>query len=67
MTALELCLALVHADSPDEVVNILQKAGYWDDHSVWRDLGDNENNYSVRRSCSPWPISSRPALVRASR
>jgi len=58
MTAMELCLALVHADSPDEVVSILQKAGYWDDHSVWRDLGDNENNYSVIGAQQSDPIAA---------
>ncbi|HET8636086.1 MAG TPA: hypothetical protein VFL96_04475 [Acidobacteriaceae bacterium] len=58
MKAQELCMALVQADSPDEVVSILQKAGYWDDHAVWRDLGDNENNYSVVGAQQSDPIAA---------
>jgi hypothetical protein len=58
MKAQELCMALVHADSPDEVVSILQKAGYWDDHAVWRDLGDNENNYAVIGAQQSDPIAA---------
>lgn len=58
MKAQELCMALVHADSPDEVVSILHEAGYWDDHSVWRDLGDNENNYSVIGAQQSDPIAA---------
>ncbi|MEA3061220.1 MAG: hypothetical protein QOJ94_1001 [Sphingomonadales bacterium] len=58
MKAQELCMALVHADNPDEVVGILQKAGYWDDHAVWRDLGDNENNYAVIGAQQSDPIAA---------
>jgi hypothetical protein len=58
MKAQELCMALVHADSPDEIVGILRNADYWDDHSVWRDLGDNENNYSVIGAQQSDPIAA---------
>lgn len=58
MKAQELCMALVHADTPDEVVGVLHKAGYWDDHTVWRDLGDNENNYSVVGAQQSDPIAA---------
>lgn len=58
MKAQKLCTALIHADSPDEVVNILQTAGYWDEPSVWRDLGDNENNYSVIGAQQSDPIAA---------
>jgi len=43
----DLCHKLIHADSEEEVVKILQMAGYWDDPDAWRDLGDNENNYAA--------------------
>ena len=43
----ELALALVHADTEDEVADLLDRAGYWSDLRYWRCLGDNENNYSV--------------------
>jgi len=42
----ELCMTLMRADSESEVVALLTEAGYWDDPTAWRDLGDNENNYS---------------------
>lgn len=58
MKAQELCMALVHADSPEDVVYVLQKAGYWDDHTAWRDLGDNENNYSVIGAQQSDPIAA---------
>ena len=54
----ELCMALVRADTSDEVVGILQKSGHWEDHSVWRDLGDNENNYSVVGAQQSDPIAA---------
>ena len=41
----ELCLSLMKADSEDEVVDLLQQAGYWHDRDVWRFLGDTENNF----------------------
>ena len=58
MTPQELCLALVHADSPGEVITILSEASYWDDGDVWRDLGDNENNYSVVGAQQSDPIAA---------
>ncbi len=42
-----LCLALMHADTEDEVVRILADAGYWSNDAAWRLLGDNENNFST--------------------
>ena len=43
----ELCLALMRADTEQEVINILKQAGYWDTVSFWRPYGDNESNYSI--------------------
>lgn len=42
-----LCLNLMSADSEAEVIGILRDAGYWDDPSCWRDLGDEPENYST--------------------
>jgi hypothetical protein len=42
----ELCLSLMRADSEAAVIEILNAAGYWDNKRVWRDYGDNENNFS---------------------
>jgi hypothetical protein len=45
--ARELCLSLMKADSEDEVVCLLQHAGYWDDPAVWRFYGDRETNFDT--------------------
>ncbi len=42
-----LCQSLVEADSEQEVIQILKKAGYWDVQRNWEFYGDNENNFSV--------------------
>lgn len=42
-----LCIALMHADQEDDVIELLKGAGYWNDSSVWRPYGDNEYNYST--------------------
>jgi hypothetical protein len=47
MDAKELCLALMRADSEDEVVRLLTEAGHWDNPSAWRHLGDDDNNYAA--------------------
>lgn len=44
---LQLCTALIHADSENEVIKLLEDAGYWNKPAAWRHLGDNENNYST--------------------
>lgn len=45
--AKELCLALMKADSEDEVVRILKNADYWDNDEAWRYYGDRETNYNA--------------------
>lgn len=42
-----LCKALISADTEAEVVCLLADAGYWDNEEVWRDLGDEPENYST--------------------
>jgi len=42
-----LCLALIKAETEEDVVKILHSQGYWNDDSVWHDFGDNENNFST--------------------
>jgi hypothetical protein len=37
--------ALLYADTEAEVVRILTEAGYWNDLSVWRDYGDEPENW----------------------
>ena len=35
----KLCLDLLHADTEEDVIGILTKAGYWNDESFWRLYG----------------------------
>lgn len=42
-----LCQSLVEAESEQEVIQILTKAGFWDNQRNWEFYGDNENNFSV--------------------
>lgn len=58
MTAQDLCMALVKADHPEEVVDLLKSAGYWDNPHVWRDLGDKENNYAILGAQQSDPIAA---------
>jgi hypothetical protein len=37
----------MHLDHEQEVVSLLRTEGLWDDPSVWRDLGDEPENYSI--------------------
>lgn len=46
MSNKQLCMRLMCADTEAEVAAILKEAGYWNDPTAWRNLGDNENNYS---------------------
>ncbi len=41
----DLCIGLLNAETEDEVVGILQGAGYWEDPAAWRHYGDVENNW----------------------
>ena len=43
----ELCLKLIHAESEEQVENILKDYGYWDKSEYWRSLGDNDSNFSI--------------------
>src|SRR6266851_3862898 len=49
MNSLEasLCESLINADTEQEVIERLTVAGYWNDPAVWRDLGDEPENYST--------------------
>lgn len=43
----ELCLQLAYSDTEEEVIDLLDKYGYWDKEDSWRCYGDNENNFSI--------------------
>lgn len=46
----QLCLSLMKANTEDEVIEILQQAGYWDRPECWRFYGDTQDNYSAAGS-----------------
>ena len=43
----QLCMDLLHADTEEQVIGILQGQGYWDDPNAWRPFGDKEDNFST--------------------
>lgn len=43
----ELALQLLHADSELAVIELLTAAGYWDDPTAWRLVGDKDSNFSI--------------------
>jgi len=45
--ARDLCLNLMVADTEEQVIDLLTKAGCWEKDDFWRNYGDMENNYST--------------------
>ena len=43
----QLCMDLLHADTEDEVINLLREHGYWDDPHAWRTFGNRPDNFST--------------------
>ena len=41
----DLCIALLQAETEEEVIGLLEKAGFWDQPALWRHYGDLENNW----------------------
>jgi hypothetical protein len=35
----DLCIALLHSETEDEVIGLLKTAGYWDQPALWRHYG----------------------------
>ncbi|RWE53347.1 hypothetical protein [Mesorhizobium sp.] len=44
--AMELCLALMWADSETAAIQLLKDRGFWDDPRYWRYYGDDELNWN---------------------
>ncbi|HOL77829.1 MAG TPA: hypothetical protein PKY35_12450 [Candidatus Hydrogenedentes bacterium] len=42
-----LCIDLATSENEEDVVKILEKAGFWDDSSAWVDYDRNPNNFST--------------------
>ena len=43
------------ADSENEVVRLLNKAGFWDDDAAWRLYGDDPKNFREAETSSRTP------------
>ncbi|MFN2453470.1 MAG: hypothetical protein ABR577_04555 [Pyrinomonadaceae bacterium] len=56
--AKELCLALMHADTEEELIALLRAVGLWDDPKLWRFYGDYENNYNTMGNQQSRPDSA---------
>lgn len=41
----DLCIALLHAETEDEVIQQLSSYSFWDKPELWRHYGDLENNW----------------------
>src|SRR5947209_2893809 len=41
----DLCISLLHAETEDEAIDLLKRAGFWDQPALWRHYGDLENNW----------------------
>lgn len=56
----DLTIALLHADSESTVMQILDRAGYWNNEACWRLLGNDENNFKTVGAQAAFPA---PALI----
>ena len=54
----ELCLALMHAEDEDDIVEYLAVEGYWDNSDAWEPVGGNENNFSVIGNQQSDPVAA---------
>jgi len=54
----KLCLNLLSAESEEAVIGLLKYAGYWNDNTVWRPFGDNENNWSQIGNQQGHPVAA---------
>ena len=44
---MKFALALLHADTEADVIQLLKGQGYWDDLAAWRLYGERDNNYAT--------------------
>lgn len=51
----QLCMDLLHADTEERVISLLQDHGYWDDPEAWRPFGDKPDNFSTMGNQSSSP------------
>ena len=54
----KICIELINAESEDEVIKILKDHELWEDPSLWRNLGGNDNNYSIVGAQQSDPVAA---------
>ncbi len=54
----ELCLRLLRAESEEEVVDILQSCGFWDNRDVWVAYGGIQNNRGIVGNQQSSPVAA---------
>lgn len=54
----DLCLALMHAETEEDIIEYLSIEGYWDDSDAWMPVGGNENNFSVIGNQQSDPVAA---------
>ena len=58
MNTEDLCLSLIHTDEEAEAVELLMKAGYWNNPTSWKLYGNKENNFATIGSQQTKPESA---------
>jgi hypothetical protein len=53
-----ICIALLHANSEDSAIGVLKSHGLWENPKIWRDFGDNDNNYSTAGAQQSDPVAA---------
>lgn len=53
-----LCLELIHEDTHDGIIEILDKHGLWDNPEAWRSLGDNDGNIGIVANQQSSPVNA---------
>ena len=43
----QLAINLAHAETEEEIIELLKTNKIWEDYSYWRSFGDNDNNFST--------------------
>ena len=53
-----LCLNILHAETEDEVIGIMQDADLWDHESLWQDYGGMDMNRSIVGNQQSSPVAA---------
>jgi len=55
---LDFCLGLLHAETEEGVIEVLNRNGYWHDRDVWKPYGDIPNNRSIVGAQMSSPVAA---------